>query len=49
MKFVTPLNEAAREQLRSIVSSAAPFHKRRRSHSILLSNQGFKVDVIASI
>ncbi len=49
MKFVTPLNEATREQLRSIVSSDAPFHKRRRSRAILLSNQGFKVDIIASI
>jgi transposase len=49
MKFVTPLNEATREELRSIVSSQAAFHKRRRSHAILLSDQRFKVDVIASI
>jgi transposase len=49
MKYVTPLNEDTRAELRLIISSQAPFHKRRRSDAILLSDQRFTVDEITRI
>ncbi|MFY7999887.1 MAG: IS630 family transposase [Candidatus Kapaibacteriota bacterium] len=49
MKYVTPLNEDTRAELRLIISSQAPFHKRRRSDPILLSDQRFTVDEITRI
>jgi len=48
-KFVTPLNEATRKDLHLIFSSDALFHKRRRSHAILLSDRRFTVDETARI
>ena len=49
MKLVTPLNQATRTALWAIVSSTEPYHKRRRSHAVLLSDKRFTVDEIASI
>jgi transposase len=49
MKFVTPLNEATRKQLKTIYHDDASFQRRRRAQAILLNNRGYKLDILADI
>jgi transposase len=49
MKFVTPLNEATRKQLKTIYHDDDSFQRRRRAQAILLNNRGYKIDSLADI
>ena len=49
MKFVTPLNEATRKQLRVIYHDDASFKRRLRAHAVLLSDRRYKIDQLADI
>lgn len=48
-KFVNPLTDEQREQLKEIMKSQAPQRKRMRAHAILLSDRGYSIDQIADI
>ena len=48
-KFVKPLTSKQREQLREIMTSAAPQRKRMRAHAVLLSERRYSIDQIADI
>jgi len=48
-KFVKPLTSKQREQLREIMTSAAPQRKRMRAHAVLLSERRYAIDQIADI
>jgi len=48
-KFVQPLTEEQREQLREIMQSQSPQRKRMRAHAILLSERRYSIDQIADI
>ena len=49
MKFVTPLNEATRKQLRGIYHDDPSFKRRLRAHAVLLSDRRYKIDQLADI
>jgi transposase len=48
-KFVQPLREAEREQLKEVMKSQAPQRTRMRAHAILLSERRYSIDQIADI
>jgi transposase len=48
-KFVQPLSEEQREQLKEIMKSPSPQRKRMRAHAILLSERRYSIDQIADI
>lgn len=48
-KFVKPLTEEQRVQLKEIMKSPAPQRKRMRAHAILLSERRYSIDHIADI
>ena len=49
MRFVAPLSESDKEQLTALFKYHDSYSVRRRSHSILLSADGFTIDEIARI
>jgi transposase len=48
-KFVKPLMDEQREQLKEIMKSQGPQRKRMRAHAVLLSERGYSIDPIADI
>src|SRR4030095_1994889 len=48
-KFVQPLTEEQREQLKEVMKSQAPPRTRVRAHAILLSERQYSIDQIADI
>src|SRR4029453_4158587 len=48
-KFVQPLREAEREQLKEVMKSQAPQRTRMRPHAIFLSERRYSIDQIADI
>src|ERR687895_2140440 len=48
-KFVKPLTTEQREQLRTIMKSAAPQRTRMRAHAVLLSGRRYSLEQIADI
>lgn len=48
-KFVQPLTEAQREQLKEVMKSQAPQRTRMRAHAVLLSERRYSIDQIADI
>jgi len=48
-KFVQPLTEEQREQLKVVMKSQAPQRTRMRAHAILLSERRYAIDQIADI
>jgi hypothetical protein len=48
-KFVKPLTDEQREQLKEIMKSQALQRKRMRAHAILLSERRYLIDQIADI
>src|SRR4029450_6543003 len=48
-KFVEPVREAEREQLKEVMKSQAPQRTRMRAHAILLSERRYSIDQIADI
>jgi transposase len=48
-KFVPPLTERQREQLKAVMKSQAPQRTRMRAHAILLSERRYSIDQIADI
>lgn len=48
-KFVQPLTEEQREQLKEVMKSQAPQRTRMRAHAILLSERQYSIDQIADI
>lgn len=48
-KFVKPLTDEQREQLKEIMKSQAPQRKRMRAHAVLLSERRYSIDQIADI
>ena len=48
-KFVQPLTEAQREQLKDVMKSQSPQRTRMRAHAVLLSERRYSVDQIADI
>ena len=49
MKFVSPLNEAAREGLDCIYRNDKSFKRRIRAHAVLLSSRGYRLEQLADI
>jgi transposase len=49
MKFVTPLNEATRQQLYAIYHDDTSFKCRLRAHAVLLSDRRYTIDQLAGI
>jgi transposase len=49
MKFVTPLNEATRKELRSVFHDDASFKRRIRAQAVLLSDRRYTIDQLADI
>ncbi len=48
-KFVKPLTDEHRQQLKEIMRSSVPQRKRMRAHAILLSERHYSIDQIADI
>jgi transposase len=48
-KFVQPLTEAQREQLKEVMKSPSPQRTRMRAHAVLLSERRYSIDHIADI
>jgi transposase len=48
-KFVKPLMDEQREQLKEIMKSQGPQRKRMRAHAVLLSERRYSIDPIADI
>src|SRR5918992_5960549 len=48
-KFVKPLMDEQREQLKEIMNSQGPQRKRMRAHAILLSERRYSIDQIADL
>src|SRR5215218_7201286 len=48
-KFVQPLTEEQREQLKEVMKSPSPQRTRMRAHAILLSERRYSIDQIADI
>jgi transposase len=48
-KFVQPLTEAQREQLKEVMRSQSPQRTRMRAHALLLSERRYSIDQIADL